>query len=175
MFSPRLLTVLIFQFSKPRRNSYTLHASFKHGLEPFQATPRWRSGHAVDCRSTILRFKSGPWLSIAATAGVSHPFPFRTRKLRHLTWILVLSYASPRERTHAAIVQTLFSRFNVIYQRVYRFSPEMALNSGHSRCVTPVPIPNTEVKTPHVDAGTEVRESSGTHPRCYCSNIILTL
>ena len=105
VFSPRLLTVLIFQFSKPRRNSYTLHASFKHGLEPFQATPRWRSGHAVDCRSTILRFKSGPWLSIAATAGVSHPFPFRTRKLRHLTWMPVLRYASPRERTHAAIVQ----------------------------------------------------------------------
>ena len=25
--------------------------------------PRWRSGHAVDCRSTTLRFKSGPWLS----------------------------------------------------------------------------------------------------------------
>jgi hypothetical protein len=26
-------------------------------------SPRWRSGHAVDCRSTTLRFKSGPWLS----------------------------------------------------------------------------------------------------------------
>jgi hypothetical protein len=26
--------------------------------------PRWRSGHAVDCRSTTLRFKSGPWLPL---------------------------------------------------------------------------------------------------------------
>jgi hypothetical protein len=25
--------------------------------------PRWRSGYAVDCRSAIPRFKSGPWLS----------------------------------------------------------------------------------------------------------------
>ena len=24
--------------------------------------PRWRSGHAVDCRSATPRFKSGPWL-----------------------------------------------------------------------------------------------------------------
>ncbi len=44
-------------------------------------------------------------VSIAATAGVSHPFPFRTRKLRHLTWITVLRYASPREIILAAIVQ----------------------------------------------------------------------
>lgn len=28
------------------------------------AMPRWRSGHAADCRSAILRFKSGPWLLI---------------------------------------------------------------------------------------------------------------
>ena len=32
--------------------------------------PRWRSGHAVDCRSTTLRFKSGPWLTLYSLSGV---------------------------------------------------------------------------------------------------------
>ena len=32
--------------------------------------PRWRSGHAVDCRSTTLRFKSGPWLTLYSIIGV---------------------------------------------------------------------------------------------------------
>lgn len=28
-----------------------------------QHVPRWQSGHAVACRATTLRFKSGPWLA----------------------------------------------------------------------------------------------------------------
>ena len=98
---------------KPRRNSETLNPIVpQHSLDS-HARPRWRSGHAVDCRSTILRFKSGPWLSIAATAGVSHPDPFRTRKLRHLTWIPVLRYASPWERILAAIVHSYINLLSV--------------------------------------------------------------
>jgi hypothetical protein len=31
--------------------------------------PRWRSGHAVACRATTLRFKSGPWLRRRLTRG----------------------------------------------------------------------------------------------------------
>ncbi len=49
------------------------------------------------------------------------------------------------------------------------FNPTGALNSGQSRCATPGLFPNPEVKTPHVGASTEVRESSGEPLRCYCS------
>lgn len=104
VFSPRLLIVLIFQFYQTQTKFLNAQLQVPNTALIPQARPRWRSGHAVDCRSTILRFKSGPWLSIAATAGVSHPDSFRTRKLRHLTWIPVLRYASPRERIFAAIV-----------------------------------------------------------------------
>ena len=53
-------------------------------------------------------------------------------------------------------------------------SPDLGLgNSGHSIRETPGLIPNPEVKPDNVPYGTEVRESSGTYPRCYCS-IILT-
>ena len=59
---------------------------------------------------TVLEVKAsipghtGNSVSIAATAGMLHPFPFRTRKLRYLTWMTVLRYASPREIIQAAIV-----------------------------------------------------------------------
>ena len=129
VFSPRILIVksTSTHISNPdeilKRLIYT--RSYAHSTFLLQARPRWRSGHAVDCRSTTLRFKSGSWLSIAATAGVSHPDSFRTRKLRHLTWITVLRYASPRELILAAIVQ----RRNLI---VIETTARTAGLSGHT-------------------------------------------
>ena len=42
----------------------TLYLILTNGIRyHLTRSPRWRSGHAVDCRSTTLRFKSGPWLS----------------------------------------------------------------------------------------------------------------
>ena len=42
----------------------TLYLILSYGIRYHPTrSPRWRSGHAVDCRSTTLRFKSGPWLS----------------------------------------------------------------------------------------------------------------
>jgi hypothetical protein len=69
----------------------------QYGILP-HGSPRWRSGHAADCRSAQLRFKSGPWLRVvAAIADGTHLDPFRTQQLSRLTWDVVLRYASPRE------------------------------------------------------------------------------
>ncbi len=32
-------------------------------------SPRWRSGHAADCRSATIRFNSGPWLGLVSSNG----------------------------------------------------------------------------------------------------------
>ena len=36
--------------------------------------PRWRSGHAVDCRSTTSRFESGPWLGAIMSIRIQKTF-----------------------------------------------------------------------------------------------------
>jgi hypothetical protein len=106
---------------------------------PLYGMPRWRSGHAADCRSATLRFKSGPWLTtgrsserpvvekigvsqsstdriisvvIAAIAVGKHLDPFRTQQLSRLTWYAVLRYASPRETYFAAITFLLKAFFS---------------------------------------------------------------
>jgi hypothetical protein len=117
----------------PDRTPWILYSyKVRHPYQwvPLHGLPRWRSGHAADCRSATLRFKSGPWLTtgrpkgrpvveknceavlrqtnlisvvIAAIAVGKHLDPFRTQQLSRLTWYAVLRYASPREPYLAAI------------------------------------------------------------------------
>lgn len=70
--------------------------------------PRWRSGHAAACRAAILRFKSGPWLGVAAIAAGKLPYPSRTRKISPSTFHVVLKCESLREPWNAATSPTCF-------------------------------------------------------------------
>ena|GEM_PF-4504000 len=42
--------------------------TYKIGYHPTRS-PRWRSGHAADCRSATIRFNSGPWLRPVSSNG----------------------------------------------------------------------------------------------------------
>ena len=89
--------------------------SYRTGYYPTRL-PRWRSGHAVDCRSTTLRFKSGPWLWVMAAIAVGkHLDSFRTQQLSRLTWSVVLRYASPREPYNAASIVLIHRCFHCVF------------------------------------------------------------
>ena len=113
--------------------------SYRIGYHPTRL-PRWRSGHAVDCRSTTLRFKSGPWLSEMCVSTSTR------RRTAKQFFDQVDQMCPPSVTKH--LKQTTCG------------------DCGHSCRETPGLIPNPAVKLTHVVCCTEVRESPGTIPSC---------